>query len=183
MCERVERRKRIKLQNNGLQGDICVVKLLTTTITTTTMTRIRTVSSSKDKHFLPRLDIIGRMHVAGTGRSALDGRLIPPQSFATASNFENVHITGSQRTLTQPSAQNNNAAGNVFSSPFAISVVFALDVVVVVGSEGRRVTVATWWRNPCNRVCVPTIFVPATKTSSSTDSWVEPVAVAVVVPR
>lgn len=129
------------------------------------------VSSTKDEYLLPVLHVIGRMHVARTGWGALDGRLVPPQSLATAGDFQNVHITGRQGALAQPPTEYDDAARDAFSSLFPALVAFA--VVALVSSEGGRVSVATRRGISRHCVCVPAVFVSCIETGSTSDSWIQ----------
>ena len=66
------------------------------------------ISTSKHIHFLPLRDIIGGMHIAGSGRRALDGGLMPSQRLSAIRNVQHVHIRGCQRSCSQPTSHNDN---------------------------------------------------------------------------
>lgn len=139
------------------------------------------VASSEHKYFFPRLDIIGRMHIAWPRWSSLDCRLIPPKCFSTPTDVENVHITGSKWSLAEPAPQNDDAARNVVSSLFVVFVI----VVVLVRCEGCGMPIATGWRISRHRICVcrrvVVIIIPTTVVTTTTYSWIKPVVVVVAV--
>jgi hypothetical protein len=135
----------------------------------------RTVASSKDKDFFSRLDVIGRMHVARARRSPLDRRLIPPERSAAAADFQNVHVAGGQRSLTEPTPQDNDAAREVAALFVVVLVLIA--VVVLVGGEGCGMPVAAGWRISRHGIREGVAVVVVVVVATATDSGIKAVVV------